>query len=428
MKRRVLGAVAAVSVVALLAACSPSSSGSGGGNGNGKSVTLSVWSWRPEDSAAYGKIFSIFEKENPGIKVRFVPYKNTEYDTILKTGLSGAGGPDVAQLRSYGLLQPLVQAGDLEPLDGTVAALHSFPGAVLDGARSVQDRKVYGVPFAIQTLHVIYNKDIFSKYGLSVPTTWQDMIAEFGKLKAAGMTPLANTVSDTWMLPIEQEIFGAARYGGNALLTKMLSGQANFTDPNWVASVNTWLSTSAYWEPGYKGTGYADAQALFSSGKAAMFPGGIWEIAGFEKTDPSAHLGIFNVPPAPGAVTTKTLTPGYVDGSFGVSARSTHRDAALKLINWMAGPEFGHAFSDDLTQISAVPGVTPNNPLLAEAVRGYEQNPSPYVTYAYFSGGTPTAWDLAQKEFSNVILGKFDATQAAADINRGVGQWFKPQH
>lgn len=428
MRNTMLRLAIAAGAAAVLAACSPGSGGATGHAGNAKSATLNVWGWRPEDAASYRKIFSIFERENPGITVNYVPYKNTDYDTILKTGLSGAQGPDVAQLRSYGLLQPLAAAGDLVPLDTSVPALKEFPSSVLDGARSDQDHKVYGVPFAIQTLHVIYNKDIFDKYHLSPPTTWQSMLALCDTLQSHGMTPFANTVSDTWMLPIEQEIFGASRYGGNTLLTKMLSGQATFADPNWTASITTWLSTKKYWEPDYRGTSYTDAQSLFTSGKAAMFPGGIWEVAGFKTANPNAHLGIFNVPAPPDAVTASTLTPGYVDGSYGVSARTQNRDAALKLVQWMAGPEFGQAFSDDLTQISAVPHVEPKDPLLAQALDSYTRNPSPYLTYAYFSAGSPGAWDLAQKAFSDVILGKISAAQAGSDINRGVSQWFKPQH
>jgi raffinose/stachyose/melibiose transport system substrate-binding protein len=41
-----------------LSACSPSSpSSSSPGQGDSKNVTLSVWSWRTEDVAAYKKIF-----------------------------------------------------------------------------------------------------------------------------------------------------------------------------------------------------------------------------------------------------------------------------------------------------------------------------------------------------------------------------------
>ena len=48
-----------------------------------KSATLSFWSWRPEDKEAYEGFIAQFNKKYPHIRVEFVPYKNTEYNTIL---------------------------------------------------------------------------------------------------------------------------------------------------------------------------------------------------------------------------------------------------------------------------------------------------------------------------------------------------------
>ncbi|HEY0699379.1 MAG TPA: extracellular solute-binding protein [Micromonospora sp.] len=415
----VMGAVAMLAVA--LAGCAP-----GAGDGD-DAVNLKVWGWRQEDVAAYNKIFQIYEDAHPGVTVEYVPYKNTEYDTILRTGLTDANGPDVAQLRSYGLLQPLVAAGGLVPLDDQVKEVGSFPAPVLDGAKGVTDGKIYGVPFAIQTLHVVYNKKIFDQNGITAPTTWADMIAAFDKLSKAKVVPLASTGTDTWMLPIQHEIFGATTYGGTDFLAKMLTGEAKFTDPAWVTSLETWKSTNKYWAPQSSGISYTDAQALFTSGRAAMFPGGVWELAGFEKAAPDLEMGIFNVPPAPGAAVDRTLVPGYVDGSFGVSAKSRQRDASLDLVRWMATPEFGRALSNELRQISPVPGVEPQDQLLAQALKGYRENPSPYLTYAYFSGGTPTAWDLASEAFSDYLLGRRSAADAAGHIQRGVDQWFRPK-
>ncbi|MGW4801135.1 hypothetical protein ACWEPC_52815, partial [Nonomuraea sp. NPDC004297] len=118
--------------------------------------------------------------------------------------------------------------------------------------------------------------------------------------------------------------------------------------------------------------------------------------------------------------------PGYVDGSFGVAAKSPHQSQAMDLVRWMASPEFGQSFSTELRQISAVPGVTPQDPLLAQALAAYQADPSPYVTYAYFSGGTPTAWDLASEALSTFVTGRSGAEDAAKHIQQGVDQWFKP--
>ena len=97
-KRPMLGIVTAGLGAALLAACAPSTSTSSNG-GDGDGTTLEVWSWRTEDVDEYERIFDAFEAQYEGVTVEFKPYVATEDDTILSTGLSAEGGPDVAQLQ-----------------------------------------------------------------------------------------------------------------------------------------------------------------------------------------------------------------------------------------------------------------------------------------------------------------------------------------
>jgi len=79
-------------------------------------VELTFWSWRTEDIDAYEKFIKVFEAENPGITVKFIPFKNTEYNTILATALQGGTGPDIIHLRSYGGMEALAEAGYLMEL------------------------------------------------------------------------------------------------------------------------------------------------------------------------------------------------------------------------------------------------------------------------------------------------------------------------
>src|SRR5665647_2592851 len=91
--RRNLIALTLASAMVALSACSPSSpSKDAGGSGGSKNVTLSVWSWRTEDVAAYNAIFAVYTKAHPGTKVDFKSFKNTEYNLILTTGLAGSKG------------------------------------------------------------------------------------------------------------------------------------------------------------------------------------------------------------------------------------------------------------------------------------------------------------------------------------------------
>jgi raffinose/stachyose/melibiose transport system substrate-binding protein len=210
MRRR--GALlAALSVLAAVAlpACAPSTKG-----GGDKKVHLTVLSWRPEDTAGYQKIFSAYEKSHPNVQVDFKGIKATDYLAVLPNEVKKAqGGPDVVQLKPYGPIQSLITGGNLVPLDGKVG-VSGWPAQTLQAAKGQQDGKLYGVPFALQTIQVLYNKKIFADQHITPPTTWGDLMAVSAKLKKAGITPMATSGLQPWVLAIDHQIFGATRDGG----------------------------------------------------------------------------------------------------------------------------------------------------------------------------------------------------------------------
>ncbi|MGH3384748.1 MAG: ABC transporter substrate-binding protein [Nocardioidaceae bacterium] len=414
---------AAALLPAGLVACAPSTSDSDD-SGGGESTTLQVWSWRTEDVDEYNKIFDAFEKENDGITVEFKAFTNTEYNTILATGLTEEKGPDVAALRAYGGLQPLCEADRLLALDDVDVS--AIGDEVLAGARCQSDDKLYGVPFATQVMAVYYNKTIFDDNGIEEPTSWQELVDAAKTLKSAGVTPFATTGKDTWMLPIVHDLFAAPRYGGPEFEEAVLAGDKDFTDPDYVASLDVVKELEPYFPKDVAGVDYTTSQTLFTSGKAAMFPGGSFELAFFQQQNPDLEMGVFPVPPPPDSLVDHSLTPGWVDASYGVNAKSDNKEAATKLVEWIATKDFGQLLSDELKQINPVEGVAPSDPLLNEMVELYGENPAAYLLLVNFRYGEPGGTDLLGAGLQSMLLGDKDAKAAAADLQKGVAQWFEP--
>lgn len=407
-----------------LTACAPSTQGGGGAGDNKK---LTVWSWRTEDIAGYKKIFDVYEEKHPGVEVEFKAFKNTEYPTILQTGLAkSSGGPDVAQLKPFGPVQAFIEGGNLTALDGKVD-LAGWPQEVVASAKGKKDGKVYGVPFAIQTLHVLYNKKIFADNGIEVPTTWDDLKAAGDKLKKAGVTPMATTAKEPWVMGLTHEIFAATRMGGDKFAQDVVAGKKDFTDPDYTASLKTVADLKPYFPDDVTAVPYLDAQALFSSGKAAMYPGGAYELGPFKTANPGLDIGFFDAPLPPGAKMDKPVTPGFADGSYGVNAKSPNQKEALELVKWMATPEFGQLFADELKQISAVPGVAPKDPLLAEMIGKYRTQGEPYSMAVHFGYGEPLGRDAEGEAIASMLLGKSDAKAAGSKIQKDIEAWFKPE-
>lgn len=85
------------------------------------------------------------------------------------------------------LLTDLASQGQLLPLDEFIAKyndqydLDDISDALYQ--LGTYDGKVYGIPIVANTMHYFYNMDLFDKYGLSAPDTYDDVIASCAVLK-----------------------------------------------------------------------------------------------------------------------------------------------------------------------------------------------------------------------------------------------------
>lgn len=388
--------------------------------GTAAAQTLTFWSWRTEDVDAYHTFIAAFRQDHPDIQVTFTPYKNTEYNTILSTALQGGGGPDIVHLRAYGGMEPLAEAGLLVPLGDKVPALKNFDPNVLKAATDRADGKVYGVPFALQTIQVLYNKDVFAKLGLSEPKTWQEFLDVAQKIKASGIDALANGTKDPWTV---ETLFGGvapAFYGCNAFYDQMAAGTATFEDPAFKGALQRMVDLEPYLASNYQGVAYSDMQSLFAYGQAGMFIGGSYELGTLAQLNPDLKVGSFLVPNDQGA----TCETFYVDGSYGINAASKYQDADVQFIDFLASQKYGQMFTDTLKQISAVPGVLPTDPVLAQMADRMHNQGTPYLMLTLFRYGQPSGSTLLQNEMQAVLAGSETVDQAAANIQRGVASWY----
>jgi len=435
VKKSLLTAASVFSLGALLAACAPGggSSGSnddgsaGEGGGSSEQVTLNVWSWRVEDVDEYNEIFAVFEEQNPDIKIEFQAFKDTEYNQILATALSASDSPDVAMVKSYGGIQGNIDSGSLVPIDGVVEGLDDIPQEIQDGVSGVEDGRIYGVPFATQTLQVTYNKGIFDELSLSVPQTWDELLEVSQTIKDADYIPFAVGGADVGsQVPIVAEVFGASRYGGWEFFDAVQSGEKDFTDEDYVASLELLDEILPFLSENVVATTYTDAQSQFLTEQAAMFPGGSWELGFFTSQNEDIEIGTFPVPPNPDWPADEPITPGFVDGGWAIATKSDHQDEAKRLLEWMTTVEFGQLFADKLRQMSPIPGVTFEDPIQQEMADRFAENGGPYMMLVGFRYGQPWGTELLADATQGIWLGKKTAPEAAQDIQTGLEAWFVP--
>lgn len=423
--RRGLGIAAAATTLVLggaLAGCS-----SGGTSPDGDETTVTIWSWRTEDQKAMDEIFDVFEKENPGVTVDFETIPDADYQNKITTTLQAGKGPDIAQLKAYGQLQPMIEGGYIEPLDDLVPELADYPETTKIGIRGLADKKLYGVPYSVPNMGVFYNTEIFEENGIAVPQTYDEFLAACKKLLDAGITPIAagGANGSSWALEINLATV-SPNLTGPDFYDELMAGKVDLTDPRYVEAMQRVADMLPYYSPGFAGVDYTTATQQFINKEAAMFFGGSWENGSF-KAQGGEDLK-FSIFPFPADEAGQTAyTSNFVDGSYGLVSDSPHKDAAAKVLQFMASKEFAQAFADKLGWPPARNDVTidESDAALVEMMK-MQENAMPYVTLVGYKWGNPTASSILQPQLIDMITGKVTPEKVASDMQKAVDEWFAP--
>jgi multiple sugar transport system substrate-binding protein len=145
--------------------------------------TITVWSWEP----TLKKVVSDFEAKYPKVHVNLVNAGtgNDQYTALQNAVKAGKGVPDVAHIEYFALPQFALgkSLADLTPYGADKLNTTFTPGP-WNGVH-VAGSAIYGLPMDSGPVALFYNKTVFDKYGLTVPTTWDEYIADAKKLHAA---------------------------------------------------------------------------------------------------------------------------------------------------------------------------------------------------------------------------------------------------
>lgn len=163
---------------------------------NGQPIELTYWSWVPN----MDKQAALFTQKYPNVKIKVENLGGGQSGTYpkLQTAIkAGSGGPDVAQVE-FGYIPFFASTGGLVDIGKLLPAnARSFFPAWTWAQVSPDGKSVFGVPQDTGPFAMIYRKDIFDKYGVKVPTTWDEYAAAGKALydKSGGKVKIGNFFS-----------------------------------------------------------------------------------------------------------------------------------------------------------------------------------------------------------------------------------------
>lgn len=214
MELRTLAARTALAIgaTAMLAASLTGCSGGLGGGSTGTdqtsdtssseltgdvTITLLAGGNDPVSIATAKEYADGFHKAEPKVTVKVDTRPGgTDGDNLIKTKLSTNDMNDVFLYNSGSLFQALNADTTLQPLTN-----EPWVKNISDDFKTTvsTSKGVYGAPVGTTFAGgVLYNKKAYASLGLSVPTSWDQFIANSKKIKAAGKTAVLQTYGDTW--------------------------------------------------------------------------------------------------------------------------------------------------------------------------------------------------------------------------------------
>jgi multiple sugar transport system substrate-binding protein len=322
-----------VAAVMVLAGCGTDSNSNGSSGGS----SIQIWEgWTGAEAKTWTHLIGVYEHSHPGQKVSSL-YVNND-DTLQKvlTAVRGGSPPDIAYL--YGSWAPNVAQ---IPQVVNLTKVVQRPGVNWNdfwiGERDVAtvNGKVIGIPALVDNLAVVYNKTLFAKAHLPLPTsnwTWDQFVADAKKLT----DPASKQFGTAYVTPGTEDTVwhweALLWEAGGSLLTAG-NKKAAFDSAAGLASLNT-LRTMAvtdksmYLDP--TDSAYAN---LFNSGKIGMLVTGPWDLSGF----PNVHYGVQVMPAYPGTSGGHQTISGP-DNWVIFNNGSSQVSAAEKFLLWITAP------------------------------------------------------------------------------------------
>lgn len=246
VKKRTLLVSLTAALALTTAACggtskSEDNNSSGGASGNEK-VTLTMmhpWTSPNIDNDVYKARIEQFQKDHPDIVIKTDEVPSAQYKTKLRTLAAANNLADVNVVWPGADLAPLVDGELLEPINGLMDSWNEIlPESALLPFNV--DGQQYAIPTKQTFVDIVYyNKDLLASVGYDTfPSTYTEFIDLVKKLKDAGITPISLGNKEQW--PLQSSILSIIgdRFTGSDFLTKVLSGEAKFTDPEFVSAIS----------------------------------------------------------------------------------------------------------------------------------------------------------------------------------------------
>ena len=319
-----------------------------GGPQNGV-TTLRFMQNKPEVVAYFNQVIKDFEALNPDIHVvqdfnegNFVPslVRNDPPDIVTR-----GFATETAEFVRKGIFADLSDLPVARTVDPKFQELVNSWG-------QYKGHETSALPFSVAAAGVIYNRSLFAAHGVAVPATWDAFVAACETFKAAGITPIYGTFKDAWTL--RQGAFDYVTGGMldvGAFFKDLMAKGARISEHapesfsnHYASSLPKILQLASFSQNGAASKNYADGNAAFAKGQAAMYLQGPWALSQLVQANKDIQLGTFPLPVTNNPDETKVRV--NVDMALSITRNTPNRAAAERFLNYLLEPSVVNTYNE----------------------------------------------------------------------------------
>lgn len=341
-------------------------------------ATLSLWTWSPVTRTAE-KMIAAFEESNPDIKIDYTNYNyNPEYLQALSAASASDNLPDIVGLQPGSLTQTysdyLIDLSDYAKAewgDDWTSVYDNVTQSQLTLGNAAGDESHYILPIETQDIYVEYNKTLFNELGISVPTTYDELVSASQTLREAGYAPLFFGGADGWQ-HVNLLIMCTSQIS-DTLFDDCQNGVQEWTNDDMKKAMTNYLklfSDGVMQDGSLSSTSYSDGTSLFLAGQAGMMLLGSWwaqEYTADEVSDAVANWDYdYFYLPAISSDVTDSKPIGGVDFGYGITKSCENPEAAWKALVSFAAGEGAQEIANDMNNHLSYPNIEPDASVMVD--------------------------------------------------------------
>jgi multiple sugar transport system substrate-binding protein len=363
-------------------------------------------------SAWMADVISQFTDANPDIHVTQAFKNQEEYKADFQHMLE-TENVDIAFWFAGERLRHVVQHKWVRPIDdaGVLSALHSQFTESTVAAMQV-NQQLYAMPYSYYGWGLFYRKSLFSRLGLTPPSTWAEFINVGKRLQAAKITPTAVGAGDGWPAAAWFDYLDL-RLNGIDFHRKLLAGEIRFTDPKVRRVFVQWrqLLLQHFFLPDTTPQAWdSPLPYLYRNQVGMVLMGGF----GTSKFPPELadDIGFFPFPSLSPAM------PRYEDAPLDIvvlPVRGKNTDAANRFLQFLARSDALNAYNKTLNKFSPLKSFAlsnGNHSLELDNLRSAKA-----ITFFFDRDAKPNLVQPALAAFKNFMQPPFDIDQAIKSID-----------